>query len=159
MNVKFKQKLKRLFQYIILLLFTLVLFSVFNSYLLNPFSNYILNNYAQTADGYLVGTYQDHGGNAGNEFDSYDYTWEFIYKGDKYTNSASSMGELHDEYFSLESPVPVIIEFWPHYPEFNRIEGDGLSGMWRMLGSGLIYVLMNGFILGFLITGWKDLSK
>ena len=134
----------------------------------NPLDELALIQRARTVPGWMIDTWEycDGESDAGEALWYHGATYTYrLPDGREFTQTTGVRpGRLKDEFFDLQQPYPVEVEYLPEDPTVSRIRGDGSDSVsdfiWRKVGLGgllLAMFLLPGIVL--LRNGVRDLRR
>jgi len=122
----------------------------------NPLTDGFILLWGKETEGQINWTHQDY--DEAGPFFSLEY--QFRVGGHTFTSRYTRDGELNDEFYDIDSVIPVKVEYYPHMPSLSRIKGNGTQSVfewvWRklLLGSLLYAAFLAPGV--FLLRGeWK----
>jgi len=119
--------------------------SLLNHWVSNPISTFLLLRYGKTVQGELVYTNQEYESNESGDHASYYYTYTFVVDGEVIEGGGNGSGEIRDEYWVEDEPIPIQIEYVASWPKINRASGNDPQTYLRwfianLLISGAVYL-------------------
>lgn len=119
-NTRWKFAKSTLIHFAILIIGT----SILNHWVSNPISTFLLLKYGKTVRGELVYTNQDYESNESGDHASYYYKYTFVVDDEIIEGVGGGDGEIKDEYWVEDEPIPIEIEFVASWPKINRVSGN-----------------------------------
>jgi len=125
-----------------------VMFLFWYSLVGNPLDELALIRHAEVVEGFIVETGEevgetDYGSTIWTHYARYTYR---LPDGREFYQTTRGTGRLSEEFYNLQEPYPVEIEYHPDDPSVSRIKGDGsdtlFEWLWRKVGLGLLLLVI-----------------
>lgn len=97
---------------------------ILNQWVSNPISTFLLLRYGKTVQGQLIYTNQDYESNESGDHASYYYRYTFVVDDEVIEGGGNGSGEIRDEYWVEDDPIPIEIEYVANWPKINRASGN-----------------------------------